>query len=645
MVNLKKFPWVNCIPLPTAKPKKRIPSDRRYQKEIKKIDENDEKKWSGLPSPISPPTLPETSVPSVLKSDPLLPPPPPLSPPSENMPEYKYNGSAYTPAIMTGILRAYQIALTAEDKLSRDSSDRFELTTYPQATVTETVFLQALLHIIGKRGRGISITGEPRFCFLRKTPKLDSRKLVSVMIQYAAPDTSLASQLWQEQKAARTAPTLELLNMFALTQAAPKLYGQVQVMVLGVAAQSSLVSALKGPLEKVCRGHVALNFKAIPQTAAYSVILLEDVLGMLQHSRTRKIEPNTVAKNHQERCVQATLDRWRQIEHHNAPLHQELLVALRTVLIMSTLQIQRRSNYRQPGEDKLSSRTIQSRDQAMKKHLYAQRFPDPRALIEGLPLAVLASFLVTAEVSENLKTLNQHRDQLRLEILQWELTLQDNLRGERFTPCDYVTQAWNFVYYSSFLGLGGELFRLLGHSLSGEGNREEKDHKTQQDLAAQEARLIGRMVQKITRSESLSTRSETIVRLYLGTEPVSRSLGLLGTCLGAGVQIYLGPYALLQMLGMSAITLTGYRKVESDRLDDFKAELKEPLCSLTALHRLSVLLWHGGEALTQGSLVPVILCIGGMMGSELLTLITRRIGPQEDKRSQNSEKAHDLRRA
>ena len=305
---------------------------------------------------------------------------------------------------------------------------------------------------------------------------------------------------------------------------------------------------------------------------------------------------------------------------------------------MSTLQIQRRSNYQQPGEDKLSSRTIQSRDQAMKKHLYAQRFPDPRALIEGLPLAVLASFLVTAEVTENLKTLNQHRDQLRLEILQWELTLQDNLRRERFTPCDYVTQAWNFVYYSSFLGLGGELLRLLGRSLSGEGSREEKDHKITQDLAAQEAHLVGRIVQKITRSESLSTRSETLVRLYLGTEPVSRSLGLLGTCLGAGVQIYLGPYALLQMLGMSAITLTGYRKVEADRLDDFKAELKEPLCSLTALHRLSVLLWHGGEALAQGSLVPIILAAGGMMGSESLTLITRRIGPQEDKEAKSQKK-------
>ena len=392
-------------------------------------------------------------------------------------------------------------------------------------------------------------------------------------------------------------------NTLALTQAAPKLYGQVQVMVLGVAAQSSLVNALKGPLEKVCRGQVALSFKAIPQTTAYSVILLEDVLGMLQHAQTREIEPSTVAEEHRERCVQAILDRWKRTEHHNAPLHQELLVTLRTVLIMSTLQIQRRSNYQQPGEDKLSSRTIQARDQAMKKHLYAQRFPDPRALIEGLPLAVLTSFLVTAAVVENLKTLQEHQGQLRLENRRWEWTLQEDIRQDRQTACDYVTRAWHFVYYSSFLGLGGELGRLLGRSLSGESSQEEKEHKTGQDLAAQEARLIGRIVQKITRSESLSTRSETMVRLYLGTEPVSRSLGILGTCLGVGVQIYLGPYALLQMLGMSAITLTGYRKVEADRLDDFKAELKAPLCSLTALHRLSVLLWHGGEALAQGSLV------------------------------------------
>ncbi len=491
--------------------------------------------------------------------------------------------------------------------MSRDSGGGFELTAYPQATVTETVFLQALLHYWQAR-QGLIDNWRAAFLFSTQNTQTGQSQTVAVMIQYAAPDTTLASQLWQEQKAARTATTPELLSTLALIQAAPKLYGQVQVMVLGVAAQSSLVNALKGPLEKVCRGQVALSFKAIPQTTAYSVVLMEDVLGMLQHGQTREIEPTTVTDSHRERCVQAILDRWRQTEHHNVPLHQELLAALRTVLIMSTLQIQRRSNYQQPGEDKLSSRTIQSRDQAMKKHLYAQRFPDPRALIEGLPLAVLASFLVTAEVIENLKTLQEHQGQLRLENRRWELTLQDDIRREHSTPCDYVTQVWNFVYYSSFLGLGGELFRLLGHSLSGEGSREEKDHKITQDLAAQEAHLVSQIVRKITRSESLSTRSETIVRLYLGTEPVSRSLGLLGTCLGAGVQIYLGPYALLQMLGMSAITLTGYRKVEADRLDDFKAELKEPLCSLTALHRLSVLLWYGGEALAQGSLVPIVTC-------------------------------------
>ncbi len=51
-----------------------------------------------------------------------------------------------------------------------------------------------------------------------------------------------------------------------------------------------------------------------------------------------------------------------------------------------------------------------------------------------------------------------------------------------------------------------------------------------------------------------------------------------------------------------------------------------------------MLLWHGGEALTQGSLVPIILAAGGMMGSESLTLITRRILPQEDKEAKSQKK-------
>ena len=601
-----------------VKPKKQIPS---RQKEAEKIDENK----GSAPSPISQTALPETSVPSVPKEK------------QQDVPEYKYSGPTYTTAIMAGILRAYQIASTAEDKLSRDSSGGFELTAYPQAPLTETVFLKALLHYWQAR-QGLIDNWRAAFLFSTQNTQTGQSQTVAVMIQYAAPNTALASQLWQEQKAARTSPRRNYSTPSRSPRPASKLYGQVQVMVLGVAAQPSLVNSLKGSLEKVCRGQVALNFKAISQMAAYSVVLMEDVLGMLQHGQTREIEPGKVTESHRERCVQAIIDRWRQTEHHNVPLHQELLAALRTVLIMSTLQIKRQSNYQQSGEDKLSPRTIQARDQAMKKHLYAQRFPDPQALIEGLPLAVLASFLVTVEVTENLKVLNQHQDQLRLEILQWKLTLQEDIRQNRQTACDYMTRAWHFVYYSSFLGVGGELGRLLGRSLSGEGSREEKDHKTEQDLAAQEARLVGRIVQAITRSESLSTRSETMVRLYLGTEPVSRSLGFLGTCLGAGVQIYLGPYALWQMLGMSAITLTGYRKVEADRLDDFKAELKEPLCSLTALHRLSVLLWHSGEALAQGSLVPIILAAGGMMGSESLTLITRRILPQEDKEAKSQIK-------
>ena len=86
------------------KSKTRIPSP---QKEAKEIDEN----RRSVPSPISPPTLLETSLPSVLKEK-----------QPENLPEYKYNGPAYTPAIMAGILRAYQIAPTPDAKLSRDSS-------------------------------------------------------------------------------------------------------------------------------------------------------------------------------------------------------------------------------------------------------------------------------------------------------------------------------------------------------------------------------------------------------------------------------------------------------------------------------------------------------------------------------------------
>lgn len=551
-----------------------------------------------------------------IKADLSEPTPAPSAP---DFPESPYTGPTYTPAIMAGILRAYQVASTPDAKLSPDSSGEFELTAYPQATLTEGVFLQDLLRY-WQAQQGRLENRRIAFLFSALNTQTQQPQRVGVIIQYAAPNTALASQLWRETNS---------LESQSLIQAAPRFYQQMQVMVLGVAAEQSLMNSLKSPLEKVCRGKVVLKFKAIAPTAAYSVILMEDVLGMLQHAQTRESEPSAVAAAHRQRCIQAILERWRQTEHHNAPLQRDLLAALRTVLILNTLQNQRR----QLTEDKLSPRTMKARDEAMKRYLYAQRFPDPQALIEGLPLTLLSSFLITAEVTENLTVLNQHIDQLRLEILQWELRLQDDIQRERQTPCDYVTRAWRFVYYSSFLGLGGELCRVLGISLSGEGSREDKHHESAQALAAQEAHLLGQAIKKITRSEILSARSETAVRLYLGAEPVTRSLGILGTCLGMGVQIYLGPYALVQMLGISAITLMASRQVDRNRLDHFKAELKQPVISAKALHRLSVLLWHGGEALMQGSLVPIVLAAGGMLGSEAVTIMTRKVSPPEEKKS------------
>ena len=110
----------------------------------------------------------------------------------------------------------------------------------------------------------------------------------------------------------------------------------------------------------------------------------------------------------------------------------------------------------------------------MKRHLYGQRFPDQRALIEGLPLAVLASFLVTADAMENLKTLNTHRDQLRRELRLVGNGSEDKIDSHRSTPCDYLTQAWQFTYHASFLGLGGELFRLISGPLAEKTVRRKK---------------------------------------------------------------------------------------------------------------------------------------------------------------------------
>ncbi len=558
--------------------------------------------------------------------------PPPVSAPSVDSVD---NSLLYTPAIMAGILRAYQIAPAPEAKLSRDSSGGFELTAYPESKLTGTVFLQDLLSY-WQAQQGRLENRRVAYVFSAAYSQTGQVQRLGVVIQYSAPNTTLASQCWQENKETRTESMPALLES-TLSQAALRFYTQVQVTVLGMAAQPDLVQKLQAPLGKIGRGHMDLNFKAIPVNNAYSVILMEDILGMLQHGQTRDIDPATVVAAHRERCVQAILTRWEQTEHRDALLQQELTAALRTVLIMATLNTQRQSEYRREEENSVSLRVVKARDEAMKRHLYAQRFPDSRALIERLPLTVLASFLITPEVTENLKTLNTHRDELRRELLSWEMDLEARIKHYRSTPCDYVTQAWNFIYYASFLGLGGELFRQISGPLVGEGGSpEEKVSESARDLAAKEARWAAAVVKRMTRSETLSVRSETAARLFLGTEPVSRSLGVLGTLVGAGVQIAFGPYAFVQMLGIAALTLRMQRTIESRRLDDLKAELKEPEFSLTALHRLSVLLWHGGEALVLGSLMPLVSTTGGLAGSAVAMTAATRLLPRRSRSRQTS---------
>ena len=232
--------------------------------------------------------------------------------------------------------------------------------------------------------------------------------------------------------------------------------------------------------------------------------------------------PPLAAAAHRERCLQAILSRWTETEHRDSPLHRELLAALRTVLIMATLQTQRRSGYRQPGEGDLSPRMQKDRDEAMKRHLYAQRFPDPRALIEGLPLTVLASFLLTSDATAWLQTLNQHKDTIRQQNLLWEMDLQEKARHQRPTPCDRLTEVLAFIYHSSFIGLGGEVFRLTARTALQEGKSENKESKENKyapkplNLADFEAKTLGGLVRRLTRSDTLAIRSEERVTNFSG---------------------------------------------------------------------------------------------------------------------------------
>ena len=91
------------------------------------------------------------------------------------------------------------------------------------------------------------------------------------------------------------------------------------------------------------------------------------------------------------------------------------------------------------------------------------------------------------------------------------------------------------------------------------------------------------------------------------------------------MQIALGPYALLQMLGVAALTRQMVSRVQTNQLNELTAELADPAWSVTALHRINHLLWHGVEALVLGSPIPLASALGGLAGSTGLTALTQRI--------------------
>ncbi|MBS0350219.1 MAG: hypothetical protein JSR33_03360 [Proteobacteria bacterium] len=553
-------------------------------------------------------------------------------------------GSNYTPQMIMGILRAYQIALTLDGKLSRDSSGQFELMAYSLQPFNKHAFLQDILQYWqAKQGR----LENRRVAHIIST---SNQHPIALVVQYAAPDTGLASRLWQEQSAARTMSIEALLKVESLKREFRRFYGSVEVTVLGTRSNPALVKQLQNPLQEVFQGtQIALSFKSILNKPGYTQTLTEDILGMLQHGQTVEVDVAAVMAIHQQRCEQAILKQWDQAEHKDSPTQQELLTTLRTVMVWSTLLGQRRLNYGVHGEDYTANRARQARDQAMKRHLYAQRFRDREALLTVLPLDVLTSFLLTPDITTSLQTLNQHKDQLRGEMIKWEAELADKVRRQRAKPCAALTEVLQFIYHSTFLGLGGKLFYLsVQKAVSENTSIDTTEHKQQanqsREIAAWEAKTVSGLVRKITRSPSLANRTEESVRVFLGDEPISRSLGVVGTALGGLLQLTLGPYALLQMLGVAALTRQGYHWVQAEQIHELTAELKDPAWSVPALHRVSYLLWHGVEALVVGSPFPLATALGGLAGSAITTTVVHSLtrkklpttGPEREAKAKDS---------
>lgn len=527
----------------------------------------------------------------------------------------------YTIKNIETLLQANGIPFEPHSQLPKDETGTFELYAYSHRSLKKNSFLRdQILYWQAKKGH----LGNRRVMYLWKMPGF--KNTLSVMLACNQPNTHLAMIAWERQG---TMLLENLLKDNAFLDQVPGWYQQTKIVVLGSARERSLVTSLENMARHAFQKQIPLDFIDFLESPWASVGFSENLLHLLFRARVENIDIPSVLKAHLQQCVQAVLNKLDACETDQFQLYQSLLAKLHILWKQACLIQARKENL---DFNKHSLSQIEQLDYQMKLHFYQKPLPETKALLTCVSLNTLLLLLEKPDMNGWLGILAAEQGSQHQQLLVFEQDLQTRQEAahRRQSWCDWSmnkTKAWaRFGYEHTFLLLGHEILKIIGASVESE------------PLTEKAGLTAHRGIYFCTRSLIAAQKSQDAVQAYLGNTPVSRSLGLLGLGLGAGLQYQLGAWALLEMLSVAFLSGTLISVQQKRQLRDAVANIHPEVLSPANIYRLVYALWQIAETLQTGETVRLAGTFGGIFGGTLLPLLTKFYKSQENLASEAKSK-------
>jgi hypothetical protein len=328
--------------------------------------------------------------------------------------EYK-RGPSYTPSIIAGILRAYNLPPAPDLKSPRDEGDKFSLTAYPPQTIIATTFLDDLLKEWYLR-QGKLVNRRVGYVFKMDNLPGEEPQYIGLIIQYSNPDAAFSRKYWLIPK--------NKLCDYLSPEKLKKFYGDIQVVIIGkISHLRAFTPKIKEALSRISRNKDVLasthsdflTMRSLAVQVTHDFITLlraKDLCGFVRDRdelAKNSFKAKTYAREHLKNCQQVLLNAWQ--EYKNFPLYQDL-----------------------------QNELVETR-----KLLKASRIPtelqnDLHKMLEDLPLDVLTHLLNSDDAEKHPELLREYRSSLPKLLESKLIGLKGNcLSGEQIRVTNFDT--------------------------------------------------------------------------------------------------------------------------------------------------------------------------------------------------------------